>query len=186
MRADYATSDLISKVNSDWINEVLANRELGRADPADDVPRDDVHRGEVRRDGASDRRLRREFARKRAIMLQHGTTRNEHWEPGNTDEPTARLSRPRSVARRVKERLALAVAFLTLVGVGLWMAPEPQDATNSASAQATNALLEPAAPISTAAVQPAWLLPEILYGPAMARSPAPRAEVARPVPKPGR
>jgi hypothetical protein len=176
---------LINKVNSDWINEVLANRELDRVEPGDDIRRDDV--AAVRGDNvnAGDGRLRREFARKRTIMLQRGTARSEHWEAGNTDAPTARLSRRRSVARRVKERLALAVALLTLVGLGLWMAPEPPDATNSASAQATNALPERAAPISTAEVQPAWLLPEILYGPAMARSPAPRVEVPRPAPKPG-
>jgi hypothetical protein len=185
MRADYATSDLINKVNSDWINEVLANREFGRAGPADDIRRDDV--AAVRGDNADagDLRLRREFDRKRTIMLRRGTARSEHWEPGNTDAPTARPSRRRSLARRVKERLALAVALLTLVGLGLWMAAEPPDATNSASTQATNALPEPAAPISTAAVQPAWLLPEILYGPAMARSPVPRTEAPRPQPKPG-
>ena len=34
MRADYATSDLINKVNSDWINEVLINPELDRASAA--------------------------------------------------------------------------------------------------------------------------------------------------------
>ena len=37
MRADYATSDLINKVNSDWISEVLINPELDRPDPGHDV-----------------------------------------------------------------------------------------------------------------------------------------------------
>jgi hypothetical protein len=190
MRADYATSDLISKVNSDWINEVLANREFGRADPGGDVPRDDVA-DDVRPDqvgvnnsGTSDLRLRREFARKRTMMRRRGSTRIGRHEPDIAVEPMAR--RRRSVGRRVKERLVLAVAVLMLVGVGLWMAPEPQDATNSASAQATSALPEAAGPINTAEAQPAWLLPEILYGPAMARSPAPRAEALRPVPRTGR
>jgi hypothetical protein len=193
MRADYATSDLISKVNSEWINEVLANREFGRADPGDDVPRDDVPADEVHGDadhgnngGSSDLRLRREFARKRAILLQRGSTNVDHREPDITAMPTPRSSRQRSVARRIKERLALAIAALTLVAVAVWMAPEPQDVTNSMSARAASAAPEPAAPIDTTELQPAWLLPEILYGPAMARSPMPRAEAARSAPKMGR
>jgi hypothetical protein len=47
-------------------------------------------------------------------------------------------------------------------------------------------LPEVAGPLNTAEVQPAWLLPEILYGPAMARSPAPRAEASQPMPRPAR
>jgi hypothetical protein len=226
MRADYATSDLISKVNSDWINEVLANREFGRADPGDDVARDDIPRDDIPRDdiprddiprddiprdnvprddvaddvpadqvygdevranndGAGDLRLRREFARKRAVMLRRGSTRIERHEPDVTVDPIARLSPPRSVARRVKERLALAVAALAVAGVGVWMAPEPQDVTNSVAARAASAPPEPATPIETTDLQPGWLLPEILYGPAMARSPVPRVEASRPVPKTG-
>jgi len=159
MRADYATSDLINKVNSDWINEVLANPEFGRADPEVDVRGDDVI--------DSDLRLRREFARKRAILLRRDSTSIGRHEPGITVAPTARPSRRRSVARRVTERLALAVAALTVVWVGVRMAPEPQDVTGPVSERATNASPEPAAPINTNEVQPAWLLPEILY----ARSP---------------
>jgi hypothetical protein len=179
MRADYATSDLISKVNAEWINEVLVNREHDRADPVNDVPgsdfADDVH---GTNNGASDLRLRREFARKRTILLQRGSGRMDHHEPDITAMPLARSSRQRSVARRIKERLALAVAALALVAVAVWMASEPQDVTSSIGAQAANAASEPAAPIDTSQTKPAWLLPEILYGPAMARSPM--------QPKPGR
>jgi hypothetical protein len=192
MRADYATSDLISKVNSDWINAVLANREFGRGDFGGDIPRDDVaddvrpDKFDVSNSSASDLSLRREFARKRTIMRRRGSTRIGRHEPDIAVESVARRSRRRSVARRVKERLVLAVAVMMLVGVGLWIAPEPQDATNSASAQTTNALPEAAGPINTAEVQPAWLLPEILYGPAMASSPAPRAETPRLMSRPAR
>jgi hypothetical protein len=196
MRADYATSDLISKVNDEWINEVLANREFDRADPGGDVPRDDVARDvaddvgpdtvDVSNSSASDLRLRREFARKRTMMRRRGSTGTGRHEPDIAVEPLARRTRRRSVARRVKERLVLAIALLMLVGVGLWMAPEPQDATTAASAQTTNALPEAAGPINTAEVQPAWLQPEILFGPAMARSPAPRTEAPRPMPRPAR
>jgi hypothetical protein len=178
MRADYATSDLINKVNSDWINEVLANRELGRADPGDDVSGDD--------DAAGDLRLRRESSREQTSPLRGDSTRVDRRAPGITVEPMARSSRQRSVARRVSERLALAVAALAMVWVAAWMAPEPQEVTDSVSARATNASPEPAAPINTNELRPAWLLPEILYGPAMARSPMSRAEVPRPAPKTGR
>jgi hypothetical protein len=192
MRADYATSDLISKVNSEWINEVLANHEFDHADPRGDVPRHEVaddirpETVDVNNSSASDLSLRREFARKRTMMRRRGSTGIGRHEPDTAVESVARRSRRRSVTRRVKERLVLAVAVLMLVGVGLWMAPEPQDATNAASAQATNALPDAAGPINTAEVQPAWLLPEILYGPAMASSPAPRAEASRPMPRPVR
>ena len=36
MRADYATSDLISKVNSDWIDAVLVNRAISIEPTSDD------------------------------------------------------------------------------------------------------------------------------------------------------
>src|SRR5450631_2466710 len=42
MRADYATSDLVSKVNSDWINAVLVNREFDRAEDRDHMVADDL------------------------------------------------------------------------------------------------------------------------------------------------
>jgi hypothetical protein len=198
MRADYATSDLISKVNAEWINEVLANREHDRADPGDDVPRDQILRDDVpvddvlvdevhgNSDGAGDLQLRREFARKRTILLQRGSGRMEYNEP-DIALPLERSSRQRSVARRIKERLALAVAALALIAAAVWMAPEPQDdVTSSVAAQAANTAPEPAAPIDTSQTRPAWMLPEILYGPAMARSPLPLAEASRSVPKTGR
>jgi hypothetical protein len=166
MRADYATSDLINKVNSDWINEVLANPEFGRTDSGgDDVAGDLLL-------------LRRQYAQKQTISRRRGpmqpsanSTSVDRPERGAEAEPMARPPRPRSVARRVTERLALAIAALAIVGVGVRMAPEPQDETNSVSLRTTNASPEAAAPINTAGPPPAWLSPEILYGPAMARSP---------------
>jgi hypothetical protein len=183
MRADYATSDLISKVNSDWINEVLANPEFGRAGhrrdiPGEHVPGDQVLGDQVPGDQVpaddgvvSDLRLRREFARKRTILLQRGSTSVGRHEPDIAIEPMARSSRPRSVARRVNERLALAVAAMAVVWVAVWMALEPQDAANSESMGATNASLEPSVSINANEPGPGWLLPEILYGPARASSP---------------
>jgi hypothetical protein len=165
MRADYATSDLISKVNSDWINQVLVNPEGDRVDPGD---------GDV----TSDLMLRRQSTRRQTIPpwrepvpLSANSTSLDHPEPGITVEPITRPSRRRSVARRIKERLAVAVAALAVVWAGLWMAPGSQDVTGSVSVRATNASPEPAPPINTTELRPAWLLPEILYGPAMARSP---------------
>lgn len=181
MRADYATSDLINRVNSDWIEEVLA-KEHGRSGHGSDAPGTYIPAD----DDTSDRRLRREFARKRGVLLRRGPTGIDRREPGIALEPIARPSRYRSVARRVKIRLALAAAGLALVWVAVWMGPEPQDTKNPVSARATNASPEPAAAINTNEPQPAWLLPEILYGPAMARSPTSRAELLRPAPKTGR
>ena len=135
---------------------------------------------------AGDLRLRREFARMRAILMQRDATQIDHAAPDIARAPTTRLSPRRSVARRIKERLVLAVAALAIVGAGTWMAPEAQDVTNSVAAPAASAAPEPSAPINTAELQPAWLVPEILYGPAMARSPIPHAEVPRSAPKPGR
>jgi hypothetical protein len=193
MKADYATSDLISKVNSDWINEVLAHREFRHADPAEDVAgndvADDAPVGAVDASTADDLRLRREFARKRAILLQRGATGSGPHEPDIAIDPFPR--RRRSVARRIKERLALAVAALAMVAAAAWMATEPQDVTSqdvtgSVSTRAASAAPEPAAPVDTAELQPSWLVPEILYGPAMAHSPVSRPETSRPAPKPGR
>ena len=202
MRADYATSDLISKVNSDWINDVLAHREFGRGDPEEDVarnadPDEDVVTNDVTDDApvdavhesttaADDLRLRREFARKRAMLLQRGPTDIGRHEPDIAIDPFPHRYRRRSVARRIKERVALAAVALAVVGAAAWMAPEPQDVTNSASTRSASAAPEPVASVDTAELQPAWLVPEILYGPAMARSPVLRAEVPRPAPKPTR
>jgi hypothetical protein len=151
MRADYATSDLINKVNSDWINEVLVSPELDRASPDDD------------RDLMSRRRWGE------PVWPSTSSAEADDYEP-DIEELMAPRPRPRSVARRVTERLALAVAALAVFWAGVWIAPEPQSMTNSATARATNAPPEPAADVNTAALRPAWLAPEILYGPAMARS----------------
>ena len=107
MRADYATSDLINRVNSDWIEEVLA-KEHGRSGHGSDAPGTYIPAD----DDTSDRRLRREFARKRGVLLRRGPTGIDRREPGIALEPIARPSRYRSVARRVKIRLALAAAGL--------------------------------------------------------------------------
>jgi hypothetical protein len=164
MRADYATSDLISKVNSDWINAVLANPELDRAYPGHAAVISELRHHSTRKQATP---LRRE-----PVPPAANSTGAD--EPGITVEPAARPSRRRSVARRVAERLALALAALVLAGAGVRMAPGPRDATSAVSVHAAGAMPESAAPIDTTepgSAGPAWLLPEILYGPAMARSP---------------
>src|SRR5260370_31807861 len=107
MRADYATSDLINKVNSDWINEVLVNPELDRADPRD-------------HDDGGDITLRPRWGE--PVWPSASPIGTDDPEPGFADELIALR---RSVARRVTERLALAVAALAIVWVGVWMAPGP-------------------------------------------------------------
>jgi hypothetical protein len=164
MRADYATSDLISKVNSDWINEVLLNSELGQA--GHDDGNDD-----------GDLMQRRRWGEPAWPSMK--STEADDPEPDFADELIDHRPRRRSVARRVTERLALAITALAIVGLGIRMSPEPQDVRNSVPVRTTNASAEAAADINTASVRPAWLSPEILYGPAMARSPLS-------VPKPGR
>jgi hypothetical protein len=160
MKADYATSDLISKVNSDWINAVLVNHNPDRAGD-----RDDAAAGDITLQSDSGRQIipmwPRPAAEARAIEEI-------------TAEPTAPPHRRRTVARRITERMALAVTALAVAWAGIQMAPEP---ASSVSAQTPSASPEPATPISTSEPQPAWLLPEILYGPAMASSPisAPRS-----------
>jgi hypothetical protein len=159
MRADYATSDLISKVNSDWINTVLVKRELDRAS------RDDGVAGDLTLPSGPARQIIPLWpkpvpaAKSRAVE-------------GIAIDAIATPSRCRSVARRVTERMALAVAALAVTWMGIQKAPEL-----SASARATNEPPGPATPISTTELRPGWLLPEILYGPAMASSPisAPRS-----------
>jgi hypothetical protein len=162
MKADYATSDLISKVNSDWINAVLVNRERDGSDE-----RDDVMAGDITLQSDSRRRTIPMWPRPAAEPC-------EVEEPVTTADMIMPSYRRRSVARRVTERMALAVTALAVTWTGIQKAPEP---TNSLSVQTTSASPEPATPISSTEPQPAWLLPEILYGPAMASSPvsAPRS-----------
>jgi hypothetical protein len=162
MKADYATSDLISKVNSDWINAVLVNH---KRDGADD--REEVVAGDITLQSDCRRQIIPMWPRPAAESL-------EVEEPVIDADPTTPPYRRRSIARRVTERMALAVTALAVAWTGIQMAPEP---TNSVPAQTTNASPESATPISTTEPRPAWLLPEILYGPAMASSPisAPRS-----------
>jgi hypothetical protein len=169
MRADYATSDLISKVNSDWINAVLVNREFDRTDAGDDGAV-----GDLTLQPGSGKQIVAPWPKPAPPSAKS----NGIEEPVITVEPVA-WPRPRSVARRVTERLALAVAALAVAWMGVRMAPEPRDAMDTASVRATIASPEFAVPINTAGLRPGWLLPEILYGPAMASSPIS-------VPRPGR
>jgi hypothetical protein len=168
MRADYATSDLISKVNADWINAVLINRELDHGDASDDgatgEPAPQPGPGIV-------------GAWPKPVSPSAKPTRIAR--PVVILDPLARLHRRRSVGRRVGERLALAVAALAIVWVGIRAAPEAREAPDQIAVHATSTAPDPVAPISTTELRPGWLLPEILYGPAMASSPIS-------VPRPGR
>jgi hypothetical protein len=161
MKADYATSDLISKVNSDWMNAVLVNPELDRIGPGD-------------QEIVTDLMLRPQYPQPQSTPRWREPAPAPA-EPTDVDfleaQPMLRLSQGRSVARRVAERLALAAAALALAGMGIRMSPGAQDVTNPVSVQATNASSEFAAPINANEPRPGWLLPEILYGPTMASSP---------------
>jgi hypothetical protein len=118
---------------------------------------------------------------------------NEPFEPDSAIEPTIRLSQPRSVMRRVGERLVLAVLALALTGVGLWTAQTRLDRAPASAAAAVQPS-EPAAPDNTAdakASQPTWMSPEMFYAPppmpaTAPPSSAPRADVPLPVPRPDR
>jgi hypothetical protein len=125
-------------------------------------------------------------------------------EPGFAIEPrhqhpVLQLTEPRSVARRVGERLALAVVILALAGAGAWMGAGRQDESSSTSLRGAVEPAEPTAPdnlTDAKSAQPTWLSPEIFYappplpssspaaGPALAS--APRPEVPLPVPRPDR
>lgn len=166
MRADYATSDLISKVNSEWINAVLVNRELDHGDADDGTP------AEPALQPGSGKQIVRSWPKPVPPSAKPGGIAR----PVVILDPVARLLRRRSVARRVGERLALAVAALAIVWVGIRAAPEAREATDQVAVRATGAAPDPVAPIDTTELRPGWLLPEILYGPAMASSPisAPR------------
>jgi hypothetical protein len=156
MRADYATSDLISKVNSDWMNAVLVNPEFDRADPHNDDDGDLLLQPESYREQAMSRWPT-------PARPSTDSTGIDDPEPYIADVLMARSHRGRSVARRITERLALAVAALAVAWIGVRMAPEPQDVTNAVSVRETNVSPEPAAPVSTTELRPAWLSPEILY-----------------------
>jgi hypothetical protein len=121
---------------------------------------------------------------------------SDHLEPGIAIEPIIRLSEPRSVARRVGERLAIAAVALALVGTGVWLVEARQDQARDPSS--LRGAVEPteAAAADNAAdaksQQPTWLSPEILYAPTIMPPPAsppsalPRADVPLPLPRPER
>jgi hypothetical protein len=92
------------------------------------------------------------------------------------------LSEPRSVTRRVGERLALAVLFLAAAGAFVWMGDADPEATHSTS---LDSAVEPAAPAATnnpsEAKAPNWLTPEMFYVPSnLASSPAASPSTAGP------
>ena len=118
----------------------------------------------------------------------------DQFELGSATAPMLRLSEPRSLARRVGERMALAAVALLLIGVGLWMSEGGRDQASDPSslrgAEATEAT-EPAASdgaTDAKAQQPSWLSPEMLYAPPPMPAPvaSPRADVPLPTPRPDR
>jgi hypothetical protein len=134
---------------------------------------------------------------RREALDAPGLLDDDQVEPASAIAATLRLSPPRSVMRRVGERMVLAVLALVLTGVGLWTAPtlpdrEPVSATPAVPSS------EPAAVDNAAdpkASQPTWLSPQMFYAPppmpsAPTLSPpasfAPRADVPLPVPRPDR
>jgi hypothetical protein len=171
MRSDYPNSDLINKVNSDWINKVLLHPELGRADPV--VVEDDDDLTPQR-----DLTVRPSRGRRGLAPAAERFTRVPHPEPGIAVKRMTRRSRRRSVARRVTERLVLGIAALGL-GAGVWMLSGFQDARNTMSVHETSTAAQEEAPeidmTALRSTEPAWLSPETLYATAIAPS------LARPV-----
>jgi hypothetical protein len=111
----------------------------------------------------------------------------DHLEPGIAIEPIIRLSEPRSVTRRVGERLVIAVVALALVGTGVWLGEGRRDeATDPSILRGAVEPTEAAAAdnADAKAQQPTWLSPEILFAPLPTPSASPRAEVPLPVPRP--
>jgi len=118
---------------------------------------------------------------------------HEQFESGGAIDPLIQLSEPRSVTRRVGERLALAVVALALAGAWTWMGGERQGVTEPASLRGSVEPIEPAASENATdakSQQPTWLSPEIFYAPAPMPSPPasspPRADVPLPTPRPER
>jgi hypothetical protein len=124
--------------------------------------------------------------------------------PATAVEPVTPLARRRPLARRVGERLALAVVVLALLGVGVWMLGGRRGGATgpAASLRAAADASRPAAdhPADTKAAPPNWLSPQMLFAPQIApppppspprppsssspSSPPPRAEVPLPLPRP--
>jgi hypothetical protein len=125
-----------------------------------------------------------------------GVSSLDHFEPAIAGGPVIRLSEPRSLARRVGERLAIAAVLLVLVGVGLWMGDDRQGGSTDPSVGRGVADSTQPAPADDAAEakaqQPNWLSPEMFYSPQMmpvsppASAAAPRADVPLPTPRPDR
>jgi hypothetical protein len=110
-------------------------------------------------------------------------------DPSISIEELLRRSTPRSIARRVGERLILAVAVLALGGTGVWLTKGFRVATYSAPLRGTLAAPETAPSFDLTnpkSPQPSWLSPEIFYSPVMPGAAAPRPDVPSVMPKSGR
>jgi hypothetical protein len=121
-----------------------------------------------------------------AILPDH-----DQFDPGIAIDPIIQLSAPRSVARRVGERLTLAVVALALAGGWIWMGGGRQETVEPSSLRGAVEASEPAAPDNATdakSQQPTWLSPEIFYAPPpMPSLPLPpRADVPLPTPRPER
>jgi hypothetical protein len=185
MRTDYPNADLINKVNSEWINKVLVHREL--ADPVDDDVDDDDNEGDLTMRGYFSRGEAAPAPRE-PVQVLADLSRLRHPPPSMTVKPTAPSSRPRSILRRVGQRLALGVAVLA-VGAAVWIAQSFQEATNSVSVQEATAPPQQTAQADTTALnsaEPAWFAPEMLYATAIASPPTRRAETPPFLPRAGR
>jgi hypothetical protein len=139
--------------------------------------------------------------KRRETLDVSGLPSLDQFESGRATAPMLRLSEPRSLARRVGERMALATMDLALIGVGLWMGEGDRDqATDPASLRGAEST-EPAASdgaTDAKAQQPTWLSPEMFYAPPPTPPPAasppaasplaaaPRADVPLPTPRPDR
>jgi hypothetical protein len=118
----------------------------------------------------------------------------DQFESGSATAPMLRLSEPRSLARRVGERMALAAVVLLLIGVGLWMGEGGRDQASDPSTLRGAEATEPTEPAASdgatdaKAQQPSWLSPEMLYAPPPMPAPvaSPRADVPLPTPRPDR
>jgi hypothetical protein len=175
MRSDYPNSDLINKVNSEWIDKVLVHPELYEADSGDE-------HGDLLQSDLTVTQMRP----LPPLQVLAELRKLRHLPPSVTVKPTARSSRPRSIARRVSQRLALAVTALG-IGAAAWTASRVPQAPNTVSVSETNTPPEEAGQTGTTAlklVEPAWFAPEILYATAIA--PPPAQHEAPLLPKAGR
>jgi hypothetical protein len=163
--------------------------------PLADVPLADDPVGEAPPAPRSDPVWPRPRARRETLDVSDLPSLDQ-FESGGATAPLLRLSEPRSLARRVGERMALAAVALLLIGVGLWMGEGGRDQASDPSSLRGAEASEPAASdgaTDAKAQQPTWLSPEMLYAPPpmpapVASSPAaaPRADVPLPTPRPDR